>query len=120
MKTLCSTGLPGGTRSGSVDPSLVFHLYENASEAADTTEKSGISITDAERRLNKDSGFLALAGTTDYGEIVKKAGEGSEQHQLAVKVFENRILVRHRAPRLRPVMNASAALFGCLPLPPRQ
>lgn len=47
-------GLPGGTRSGTIDPSLIFHHTPDCSE---TVKWSGRDITKAEYVLNKESGF---------------------------------------------------------------
>jgi acetate kinase len=43
-------GLVGGTRSGTIDPTLVFHLIKNCSEDAGL---DGINVTKAEATLNK-------------------------------------------------------------------
>jgi acetate kinase len=43
-------GLVGGTRSGSIDPTLVFHLVEGCAEDAGL---DGIKVTRAEATLNK-------------------------------------------------------------------
>lgn len=43
-------GLPGGSRSGSVDPVLVFHHTPQASE---TVDFKGTSLTRGEMLLNK-------------------------------------------------------------------
>lgn len=48
-------GLPGGTRSGSVDPSLVFHLFGQEQAAHDVTSK-GITVSKGEFALNKSAG----------------------------------------------------------------
>jgi len=84
-------GLPGGTRSGTVDPSLVFHLF-GQSEAAKDVSTKGITASKGEFALNKNAGFQGMTGTTDFKEISDKAAQGSKPHQLALKVFENRIL----------------------------
>lgn len=49
-----SAGLPGGTRSGTIDPSLIFHHTPDCSE---TVQVSGRDITKGEYVLNKESGF---------------------------------------------------------------
>ena len=81
-------GLPGATRSGSVDPSLVFHY---AADAGKMTQKgdSKLHITRAEQILNKEAGWKALAGTTDFGKI--SAGE-DEESRLAFEVVLDRVL----------------------------
>ncbi|GJN91070.1 hypothetical protein Rhopal_004085-T1 [Rhodotorula paludigena] len=63
-------GLPGGTRSGTVDPSLIFHHTPDCSE---TVKWSGRDITKGEYVLNKESGFKALCGTNNFGTIISRA-----------------------------------------------
>lgn len=71
-------GLPGGTRSGSVDPVLALHLSsatlpggkDGTVEIAD-----GIRVSRAEVVLNKHSGFKAVAGSSDFAEIVQRRNE---------------------------------------------
>jgi acetate kinase len=81
-------GLPGATRSGSVDPSLVFHYVIDAGKM---TQKSGekLHITHAEQILNKEAGWKALAGTTDFGKISSGADAESK---LAFDLMVDRIL----------------------------
>lgn len=43
-------GLVGGTRSGSIDPTLVFHLVPDCAEDAGL---EGMKVTKAEATLNK-------------------------------------------------------------------
>jgi acetate kinase len=84
-------GLPGATRSGSVDPSLIFHYTSSAAKlSSSSTDK--IHITEAEETLNKKSGWKALTGTTDFGVITKKAVEGDEMAQLAVDILVDRVV----------------------------
>jgi acetate kinase len=84
-------GLPGATRSGSVDPSLIFHFTHTAGKPSrsSTTE---LHITEAEEILNKQSGWNAMTGTTDFGVISDKAEKGHEACQLAFDLFVDRIL----------------------------
>lgn len=84
-------GLPGATRSGSVDPSLIFHYTSTASRLSSSlTEK--LHITEAEDILNKKSGWKALTGTTDFGVVTKKAGQGDETAKLAVDILVDRVV----------------------------
>ena len=81
-------GLPGATRSGSVDPSLVFHYAADAGKM--TSKGTGdLHITRAEQILNKEAGWKALAGTTDFGKI--SAAEDDES-KLAFNLVVDRIL----------------------------
>jgi acetate kinase len=84
-------GLPGATRSGSLDPSLIFHYTSSAAKiSSSSTER--MHITQAEDILNKKSGWKALTGTTDFGVIMKKAAAGDEMAQLAVDLFVDRVV----------------------------
>lgn len=84
-------GLPGATRSGDVDPSLIFHFTHDAGKLSPSSTKD-MSITQAEEILNKKSGWSVLTGTTDFGVISKKAEEGDAQCKLAFDIFVDRIL----------------------------
>jgi acetate kinase len=84
-------GLPGATRSGSIDPSLIFHYTSSAAKmSSSATEK--IHITTAEEILNKQSGWKALTGTTDFGAVTKRASEGDEMSQLAIDIMVDRVV----------------------------
>jgi acetate kinase len=84
-------GLPGATRSGSIDPSLVFHYTSEAGSLSQGSTKE-MHISTAEDILNKKSGWSALTGTTDFHEITTKAGEGDKTCKLAFDIFIDRIL----------------------------
>lgn len=72
-------GLPGATRSGSIDPTAILHLMK----------KSQTSIYDAETVLNKKSGWKSLTQTSSFGDIVE-SDEASKR--LAFDIFVDRIL----------------------------
>lgn len=84
-------GLPGATRSGDVDPSLIFHFTHDAGKLSPSSTKD-MSITTAEEILNKKSGWQALTGTTDFGTISSKAEEGDEKCKLAFDILVDRLL----------------------------
>ena len=83
------SGLPGGTRSGDVDPSLIFHYTSEAASLSRGSTKE-LHITQAEDILNKHSGWKALAGTTDFAEIAKPGA--NEDAKLAFDIFVDRIV----------------------------
>jgi len=91
-------GLPGGTRSGTLDPSLIFHLFPSSSEAGKIKETNGMKIGQGELLLNKESGFKGLCGSNEYGQIEKMAkeqrenGDSEGKELLTVQIFENRIM----------------------------
>lgn len=104
------SGLPGSTRAGQVDPSLIFH-YTNKAKAIthDREMASNLHVTDAEYILNSQSGWNAIAGTKEFGDITAKAfqqlGDNPEQfypgpgakadlppEALAFAIFVDRII----------------------------
>lgn len=71
-------GVPMGTRSGDIDPSLVTFLME----------KEGLTPAEMEKVLNKKSGKLGLSGVSnDDRDIETAAKEGNERAQLAIDNF---------------------------------
>ena len=74
-------GLIMGTRSGDIDPAVLFYL----------ARKEGLSIDDLDHMLNKESGLKGICGNNDMREIGKMAEEGNAQAQLALDMFNYRI-----------------------------
>ena len=69
-------GIPMGTRSGDIDPSIITFLMK----------KENLSADEIERILNKESGILALSGVSqDCRDIEAAAAEGNERASLAIK-----------------------------------
>ncbi|KAJ8086967.1 hypothetical protein PM082_005792 [Marasmius tenuissimus] len=78
------SGLPGATRSGAIDPSLIFHYTNKAEKIThDPNAASNLHVTEAEHILNSKSGWKSITGTTDFGEIVKCAFGPSEEEEEA-------------------------------------
>ena len=70
-------GIPMGTRSGDVDPSVVTFIMK----------KEGLTPDEMEHILNKESGILALSGVTqDCRDMEAAAAEGNERAELAIKI----------------------------------
>ena len=78
-------GLVMGTRSGDVDPGVVFHLMRNA----------GMSADDVDDLLNRRSGVLGLAGVSDFRDlhamIASDDGQGAAAAALALDVYCHRV-----------------------------
>ncbi|OJJ85645.1 putative acetate kinase [Aspergillus glaucus CBS 516.65] len=83
-------GLPGATRSGSIDPSLVFHYTNEAGKLSPASTKE-MHISMAEDILNKQSGWKALTGTTDFSKIAVE-NPPSHEHKLAFDIIVDRML----------------------------
>nr|WP_143762194.1 acetate kinase [Isoptericola variabilis] len=74
-------GLVMGTRSGDVDPAVVFHLARNA----------GMSIDELDTLLNKRSGVKGLSGENDMRQLRRLVEEGDEDASLAFDVYVHRL-----------------------------
>lgn len=73
-------GLVMGTRSGDIDPSIIFFLQEN-----------GYSMNDVKKILNKESGMKGLTGENDMRLINEIAEKGNEVASLALDLYAYRI-----------------------------
>jgi acetate kinase len=74
-------GLIMGTRSGDVDPFIIFHLVNQL----------GYSLDQVNHLLNKQSGMLGLTGFSDMRDITKSIAEGSKEAELAYEMYAYRI-----------------------------
>lgn len=74
-------GLVMGTRSGDIDPAVVFHLVR----------AGGLSLDDVDRMLNKESGLMGLAGNQDMRVVRVLANAGNVAARLALDVYTYRI-----------------------------
>ncbi|KAI9051098.1 hypothetical protein LZ554_005202 [Drepanopeziza brunnea f. sp. 'monogermtubi'] len=81
-------GLPGATRSGSVDPSLVFHYASDVGKISPNST-ADLHISRAEEILNKESGWKSLTGTTSFGTIV---ASDDPKMKLAFDILLDRIM----------------------------
>lgn len=82
-------GLVGGTRTGTIDPTAIFH---HSPDYAEDAGLKGIKVTKAEYLMNKKSGLVALAGTQNFGTITKDAEKGDERAKLAYGVYVDRLM----------------------------
>lgn len=83
------SGLPGGSRSGDIDPCLIFHYTSSASKMS-SSSTADLHISQAEEILNKESGWKGLTGTTDFSKIADP--NAPESHKLAFSIFLDRIV----------------------------
>lgn len=71
-------GVPMGTRSGDIDPSIVEYIMN----------KTGMDVHEAVNVLNKKSGMLGLSGvSSDFRDLCAAADSGNERAILALDVF---------------------------------
>ncbi len=75
-------GLVMGTRSGDIDPAIVFYLME----------KLGMDSAEANTYFNKKSGMLGLSGVSnDLRDVLEAAASGNERAQIALQVYYNAV-----------------------------
>ncbi len=85
-------GLLMGTRSGDIDPGVIFALAKK------------YDLDDIENILNKKSGLLGLSGlSNDLRDIQDQAEQGNDDCRLAINAF---------AHRVRKYIGAYAAVMG--------
>jgi acetate kinase len=72
------SGVMMGTRSGDIDPGLIFHMHREL----------GLSPDEIERIVYKESGLLGVSGVSnDMRVIAEQAQAGNERCQLAMEKF---------------------------------
>ncbi len=71
------SGLVMGTRSGDIDPSVIFYMVEQL----------GYKIEDVSRILNKESGLKALYGSSDMRDVAEGMRNGDEKALFAYHLY---------------------------------
>ena len=75
------SGLVMGTRSGDIDPAIIFYL----------AKKQKLSLDEINNLLQKESGMLGLTGYSDLRDIENQAKKGNAECQLALQINTYRI-----------------------------
>jgi acetate kinase len=74
-------GLVMGTRSGDIDPAVVFHLART----------QNMSIDEIDNCLNKKSGVEGLSGVSDMRDLDNLIEKGDKQASLTMDVYIHRL-----------------------------
>ena len=74
-------GLVMGSRTGDIDPAVVFHLGRSA----------GMTIDEIDHLFNSQSGMLGLTGYNDMRDVEQAAADGSHDAQLGLEIYCRRI-----------------------------
>jgi acetate kinase len=74
-------GLVMGTRSGDLDPTVIFHLRR----------EGGMVVDDIDDLLNHRSGLFGLSGANDMREVLRRRDAGDPAAALAFEVYCRRI-----------------------------
>ncbi|UCE48893.1 MAG: acetate kinase, partial [Phycisphaerales bacterium] len=86
-------GVPMGTRTGDLDPAILFYLGDK-----------GYDVGKLKTLCNKESGLFGISGASnDVRDLVELATEGHERAQLAIYVF---------CYRIKKYIGAYAAVLG--------
>jgi acetate kinase len=93
-------GLVMGTRSGDVDPAVLFHLHR----------KAGLGVDELDTMLNRGSGLLGLSGSGDLRDVQTRAQSGDPDAELAVDVYVHR-LTHYIGAYLAQLGGADAIVF---------
>jgi acetate kinase len=86
-------GLVMGTRSGDIDPGIIFYL----------AEKAGLNLRLIKDILVNQSGIYGLSGAKDFLELLVKVRKNNQAAQLAFEIF---------AYRIKKYIGAYAAILG--------
>ena len=74
-------GLMMGTRSGSIDPSIIEYV----------SKESGMTVEEITNKLNKESGLLGISTYSDRRDVLEGACSGDEMCKLALEMYDARI-----------------------------
>jgi len=86
-------GLMMGTRSGDIDPGILFHLNRQA----------GMTIDQLDDMLNRRSGLLGMTGSSDMRDVLESVAHGEKRAKLALETY---------CYRLKHYVGAYVALLG--------
>ena len=75
-------GVPMGTRSGALDPTVPLYIMK----------KKGLTVEETEKLLNNQSGLLGISGiSSDCRDVGTAAANGNARAQLALKILVHNI-----------------------------
>ncbi|AXJ00791.1 acetate kinase [Cyclonatronum proteinivorum] len=95
------SGLVMGTRSGDLDPSILFYLVE----------KEELPLSSVHSLLNRHSGLLGLSGyAADMRDLIEEAQKGDRRCQQAIDVFCYKIR-QHIGSYIASMNGCDAILF---------
>lgn len=76
-----AAGVPMGTRTGDIDPSVILHLIKNL----------GYSTDEVSNILNKQSGMLGMTGYSDFRDLVSQSEQGNKDCTEALLLYAYKI-----------------------------
>ncbi|KAF8636810.1 hypothetical protein AX17_003248 [Amanita inopinata Kibby_2008] len=114
------SGLPGSTRSGNLDPSLIFHFGNKAGRTPhDSTSTAHVRLTEADDVLNRKSGWKVITGSSNFKDVVENADltyppnkVEHNSYNLAFHLFVDRIIKYVGAYHLKLSANVDVLVFS--------
>lgn len=70
-------GLVMGTRTGDIDPGIIFHLERS----------TDMKVDEIDNLLNRKSGLKGMAGVNDFRELQELIDQGDEDAKLAYEIY---------------------------------
>lgn len=75
-------GLIMGTRSGSIDPSIINYICK----------ERNLSVEEVNQILNKESGLIAIGGKNDFRDLTALSNAGDKNASLAIEMLKNSVV----------------------------
>ena len=75
-------GLIMGTRSGSIDPSIINYICK----------ERNLSVEEVNQILNKESGLIAIGGKNDFRDLIALSNAGDKNATLAIEMLKNSVV----------------------------
>lgn len=75
-------GLIMGTRSGSIDPSIINYICK----------ERNLSVEEVNQILNKESGLIAIGGKNDFRDLTALSNAGDKNATLAIEMLKNSVV----------------------------
>lgn len=94
-------GLMMGTRSGSIDPSIIEYICK----------ETGLDVAKVTSDLNKNSGLLGVCGKSDCRDVEVLCADGDEQAILAYDMYADRVAKYIAEYYLKLEGNVDAIIF---------
>ena len=94
-------GLVMGSRSGDIDPAVLFHLHR----------KAGLSVDELDDLLNRRSGLVGLTGTNDVRDVTMREAKGDVAAATAMEVYLHRM--RHYLGAYLVALGGADAIAWC-------
>ena len=94
------SGLVMGTRSGDLDPGILFYL----------AQEKGMTLAEMDDQLNHSAGLKGLSGDSDMRQLLERHHQGDSAASLALEIFIERIR-DYLGAYLLKVRNLDAIIF---------